>query len=111
MIHCSTFSPPKCNGNAAMCLTQVWSNDKYESVEHRVKVNSEKERLSIPFFFNPSHYVMVKPFDELIDEQNSAKYREYNYGKFYTTRRLSDFKKLDVENIQIFHFRIVEEDL
>ncbi|KMT00550.1 hypothetical protein BVRB_9g218490 [Beta vulgaris subsp. vulgaris] len=92
-------------------VIQVWSNDKYESVEHRVKVNSEKERLSIPFFFNPSHYVMVKPFDELIDEQNSAKYREYNYGKFYTTRRLSDFKKLDVENIQIFHFRIVEEDL
>lgn len=39
----------------------MWSNEKYESVEHRVRVNSEKERLSIPFFFNPSHYVMVKP--------------------------------------------------
>ncbi|CAO2813484.1 unnamed protein product [Amaranthus hypochondriacus] len=89
-------------------VIQVWSNDKYESVEHRVKVNPNKERLSIPFFFNPSHYVMVKPLNQLINRQNPAKYKEYNYGKFYTTRRLSDFKKLNVENIQIHHFRIVE---
>ncbi|XP_021731701.1 probable 2-oxoglutarate-dependent dioxygenase At5g05600 [Chenopodium quinoa] len=89
-------------------VIQVWSNDKYESVEHRVKVNIEKGRLSIPFFFNPSHYVTVKPLNELIDKQNPAKYREYNYGKFYTTRRLSDFKKLNVENVQVAHFKIVE---
>ncbi|GMH02721.1 hypothetical protein Nepgr_004560 [Nepenthes gracilis] len=86
-------------------VIQVWSNDKYESVEHRVKVNSKNDRLSIPFFFNPSHYVMVKPLDELIDEQKPARYREYNFGRFYSTRRLSDFKKLNVENIQIHHFR------
>lgn len=89
-------------------VIQVWSNDKYDSVEHRVKVNPEKARLSIPFFFNPSHYVMVKPLHKLIDEQHPAKYTEYNYGKFYSTRRLSDFKKLNVENIQVRHFRIVE---
>lgn len=89
-------------------VIQVWSNDEYESVEHRVKVNSEKDRLSIPFFFDPSHYVVVKPLEELIDKQNPTKYKGYNYGKFYTTRRLSDFKKLNVENIQIHHFRVVE---
>ncbi|KAH9608401.1 hypothetical protein KSS87_011294 [Heliosperma pusillum] len=89
-------------------VIQVWSNDRYESVEHRVKVNPEKERLSIPFFFNPSHYVMVKPLDELFDKQENAKYKGYNYGKFYTRRRLSDFKKLSAENVQIHHFRIRE---
>ncbi|GAB4853953.1 hypothetical protein Ancab_018161 [Ancistrocladus abbreviatus] len=89
-------------------VIQVWSNDKYESVEHRVKVNSNKDRLSIPFFFNPSHYVMVKPLDELLDEQNPSRYREYNFGRFYSARRLSDFKKLHVENIQIEHFKIAE---
>ncbi|KNA08493.1 hypothetical protein SOVF_162060 [Spinacia oleracea] len=97
------YSPPE-DAALATALVRpkplVWSNDKYESVEHRVKVNPEKERLSIPFFFNPSHYVMVKPLNELIDKQNPAKYREYNYGKFYATRRLSsDFKKLNVENV------------
>ncbi|RVW61248.1 Protein DMR6-like oxygenase 2 [Vitis vinifera] len=35
-------------------IIKVWSNDKYESVEHRVVANSEKERFSIPFFFLPS---------------------------------------------------------
>lgn len=85
---------------------QVWSNEKYESVEHRVVVNSTKERFSIPFFFNPANYTMVKPLDELVNEKNPAKYREYNWGKFLATRSRSDFKKRDVENIQIYHFRV-----
>ncbi|KAJ0077060.1 hypothetical protein Patl1_36234 [Pistacia atlantica] len=87
---------------------QVWSNDRYESVEHRVVVNSEKERFSIPFFFFPAHHVMIKPLEELVNEQHPARYREYNWGKFYATRNRSDYKKLDVENIQIHHFRILE---
>ncbi|XP_042494313.1 protein DMR6-LIKE OXYGENASE 1-like [Macadamia integrifolia] len=49
-------------------IIQVWSNDRYESVEHRVVVNSMRERFSIPFFFNPSHYVVVKPLEELVDK-------------------------------------------
>ncbi|KAG4906228.1 hypothetical protein AAZX31_20G008800 [Glycine max] len=90
-------------------IVQVWSNDKYESVEHRVVVNTEKERFSIPFFFFPAHHVMVKPAEELVNEQNPARYREYKYGKFFANRNRSDFKKRDVENIQIHHFRILDE--
>ncbi|XP_021824897.1 protein DMR6-LIKE OXYGENASE 2-like [Prunus avium] len=89
-------------------IVQVWSNDKYESVEHRVVVNSEKERFSVPFFFFPAHHVMVKPLEELLSDVNPAKYREYNWGKFYATRNRSDFKKQEVENIQIHHFRLPE---
>ncbi|EHA8591796.1 protein DMR6-LIKE OXYGENASE 2 [Cocos nucifera] len=87
-------------------IVQVWSNDKYESAEHRVSVNTKKERFSTPFFFNPAHYVMVKPLEELVDDEKSpAKYKEYNWGEFFKTRKLSDFKKLEVENIQVTHFR------
>ncbi|XP_042495582.1 protein DMR6-LIKE OXYGENASE 1-like [Macadamia integrifolia] len=90
-------------------IIQVWSNERYESVEHRVVVNSERERFSIPFFFNPSHYVMVKPLEELMDEEKqTAKYKEYNWRKFFTTNKLSNFKKLEVENLQISHFKISE---
>ncbi|CAL0318608.1 unnamed protein product [Lupinus luteus] len=89
-------------------IVQVWSNDKYESVEHRVVVNTERERFSTPFFFFPSHHVMVKPVEELVTEQNPARYREYNWGKFFANRNRSDFKKRDVENIQIHHFRILD---
>ncbi|ESR36342.1 hypothetical protein CICLE_v10028689mg [Citrus x clementina] len=93
--------------NIGDCI-QVWSNDAYETVEHRVVVNSEKERLSIPILFNPSHYTMMKPLDELINEQNPAKYRAYNWGKYFTSRLNSNLKKLDVENLQIYHFKVQE---
>ncbi|KAJ7946017.1 2-oxoglutarate and Fe(II)-dependent oxygenase superfamily protein [Quillaja saponaria] len=89
-------------------IIQVWSNEAYESVEHRVMVNSKKERFSIPFFLNPAHYTMVKPLEELTNEQEPAKYRAYNWGKFFTTRKHSNFTKLDVENVQIYHFRVSE---
>ncbi|TQE01952.1 hypothetical protein C1H46_012450 [Malus baccata] len=89
-------------------VIQVWSNKRYESVEHRVMVNSKKERFSIPYFLNPAHYTQVKPLEELINEQNLAKYKPYSWGKFITHRKLSNFKKLNTENIQISHFRISE---
>ncbi|KAI4295610.1 hypothetical protein L6164_035636 [Bauhinia variegata] len=87
-------------------IIQVWSNEAYESVEHRVMVNSEKERFSIPFFLNPAHYTNVEPLEEMTSEENPAKYRPYNWGKFFVTRKRSNFMKLDVENIQIYHFRV-----
>ncbi|XP_062092286.1 protein DMR6-LIKE OXYGENASE 2-like [Humulus lupulus] len=89
-------------------IVQVWSNDKYESVEHRVMVNSEKDRFSIPFFLNPAHYTVVKPLDELLDENNCPKFKSYNWGKFMTHRKDSTFKKQNVENIQTHHFRVQE---
>jgi isopenicillin N synthase-like dioxygenase len=87
-------------------VIQVWSNDAYESVEHRVMLNTEKARLSYPFFLFPAHYTMVEPLKELTNDQNPPKYRPYNWGKFLATRKRSNFMKLDVENIQIHHFRI-----
>ncbi|TYI95523.1 hypothetical protein E1A91_D01G003700v1 [Gossypium mustelinum] len=86
---------------------QVWSNEAYESVEHRVVVNSERERFSIPVFFFPSHYVMVKPLEELVNEGNPPKYKPYNFGKFFVARNRSDYKKLEVQNIQISDFKII----
>ncbi|KAK9942225.1 hypothetical protein M0R45_007901 [Rubus argutus] len=89
-------------------IIQVWSNDKYESVEHRVMVNSEKARFSVPFFLNPAHYTQVKPLEELTSKQNPAKYTPFSWGKYLTRRMLSNFKKLKAENIQIHNFRVSE---
>ncbi|CAL5333674.1 unnamed protein product [Camellia sinensis] len=85
-------------------VMQAWTNEKYQCVEHRVVVNSDKERLSIGFFFNPAHHVNVESLSEFIDHLNPPKYRPYNYGKFFAARKVSNFKKLDVENIQLTHF-------
>lgn len=75
-------------------------------MEHRATVNSEKERLSIPYFFNPAHYTCVAPLQEMVNEENPPKYRGYNWGKFMVTRNWGNFTKLDVKNIQISDFRI-----
>ncbi|XP_078177701.1 protein LATERAL BRANCHING OXIDOREDUCTASE 1-like [Carex rostrata] len=88
-------------------IIQVWSNDKYESAEHRVSVNSARDRFSIPFFFNPASHTNVKPLEELVDEKNPARYDEYNWGEFFKTRKDSNYKKLEAENIQITHFKRV----
>ncbi|KAI8015390.1 putative 2-oxoglutarate-dependent dioxygenase [Camellia lanceoleosa] len=74
-------------------VMEVWTNEKYQSVEHRVVVNSDKERLSIGFFFNPAHHVNVEPLYEFIDHLNPPK-------------KVGNFKKLDVENIQVTHFKL-----
>ncbi|CAK9315826.1 unnamed protein product [Citrullus colocynthis] len=92
-------------------ITQVWSNEKYESVKHRaVMVNSKKERYSFAFFFNPSHSTIVEPLEELIDPQNPPKYKSYSFGKFLTHRKRSNFKKLNVDNIQVNNFPPINQN-
>ena len=84
---------------------QVWSNDRYESVEHRASVNSEQERFSIPYFFNPARRTAVEPLEEMVSEERPSRYNAYDWGDFFCARRRSNFRKLDVDNIQIAHLR------
>ncbi|KAK8709133.1 hypothetical protein V6N13_060163 [Hibiscus sabdariffa] len=44
---------------------QVLSNAIYKSVEHRVIVNSEKDRVSLAFFYNPKSDLPIQPAEEL----------------------------------------------
>ncbi|CAM6105040.1 unnamed protein product [Calypogeia fissa] len=84
---------------------QVWSNDKYRSIEHRVVVNENKDRFSFPLFYMPSCKALIEPVKELLDEAHPPKYRAYSFGMFQKTRNGGNFKKLG-ENIQIHHFAI-----
>ncbi|KAE9447632.1 hypothetical protein C3L33_20458, partial [Rhododendron williamsianum] len=47
---------------------QVLSNAKYKSVEHRVIVNSAKERVSLAFFYNPNGNIPIEPAKMLVTE-------------------------------------------
>lgn len=84
---------------------QVWSNDKYRSIEHRVVVNENKERFSFPLFFNPSYATDVAPVPEILG-QDLPLYRPYNFGHFMTHRNTSNYKVLGEDNIQISDFAI-----
>ncbi|BBN03433.1 protein MpDOXC10 [Marchantia polymorpha subsp. ruderalis] len=84
---------------------QMWSNDRYQSVEHQVVVNENKARLSFPFFFNPVAATNVVPVPELLSENSPARYRPMNYGYFMRKRNDGNFKQ-DGEDIQIEHFAV-----
>ncbi|MBA0786238.1 hypothetical protein Gotri_025948, partial [Gossypium trilobum] len=45
---------------------QVMSNAIYKSVEHRVIVNSVKDRVSLAFFYNPKSDLLIEPAKELV---------------------------------------------
>lgn len=61
---------------------QVLSNATYRSVEHRVLVNSEAERLSIAFFYNPKSDLPVGPLPELVGPGRPALYRPMSFNEY-----------------------------
>ncbi|KAL4180340.1 hypothetical protein AMTRI_Chr13g91590 [Amborella trichopoda] len=86
-------------------VLQVWSNDIYDSLVHRVVVSSQLERFSAILAVVPSYHTIVKPLEELVDENNPANYNEYKWGEYFMTRRISNFMKLDKPVIQVADFR------
>ncbi|KAL4180331.1 hypothetical protein AMTRI_Chr13g91530 [Amborella trichopoda] len=86
-------------------VLQVWSNDIYDSLLHRVVLDSQVERYSAIHVAAPSYHCVVKPLEELVDENNPANYGEYKWGEFFMTRRISNFKKLDKPVIEVTDFK------
>ncbi|KAF8694310.1 hypothetical protein HU200_038451 [Digitaria exilis] len=68
-------------------IIQVWSNGKYKSLEHRASLNAEKERFSIPFFFNPASSTTIEPLPETVRNEDPPRYSSYNWGEYYGSRR------------------------
>ena len=58
-------------------MLEIWSNKKIKATPHRVKV-SNKERYSIPFFFNPQ-------YDTIISEENKILAGQYLSEKYNST--------------------------
>ncbi|KAL3626403.1 hypothetical protein CASFOL_029952 [Castilleja foliolosa] len=84
-------------------LLQLISNDKFKSVEHRVLANQAGPRVSVACFFSTSLMPNSKvygPIQELVSEDNPAKYRETTVQEFV----LQSFSKglNGIPNLQYF---------
>uniref|UniRef100_A0A0E0C9V3 Fe2OG dioxygenase domain-containing protein n=1 Tax=Oryza meridionalis TaxID=40149 RepID=A0A0E0C9V3_9ORYZ len=53
---------------------EILSNSMYKSVEHRVIVNAEEERISLALFYNPRGDVPVAPAPELVTPERPSLY-------------------------------------
>lgn len=83
-------------------LMQIWSNDFYKAVLHRVQPISSNSRYSIPFFFNPSYKTLVKP---IVKKGEKPRYKSFSWEHFRGERAKGDFGNYG-EEIQISHFAI-----
>jgi isopenicillin N synthase-like dioxygenase len=80
---------------------QVLSNAIYKSVEHRVIVNSNKERLSLAFFYNPKSDLLIEPAKELVTPEKPALYPAMTFNEYRLFIRLNGPKgKSQVESLK-----------
>lgn len=62
-------------------MLERWTNGKFKSTLHRVISNGNKERYSIPFFYDPSFDTLVVPLDNCIEEDGVAIFRPTTSGQ------------------------------
>jgi len=84
-------------------MVQVWSNDRYRAPLHRVVVHPERERFSVPFFFNPAYATCVEPLPTVTGPENPSRYRPIPWGAFRSARAAGDYA--DREYIKIGHYQ------
>jgi isopenicillin N synthase-like dioxygenase len=86
-------------------IVQVWSNDRYPAPVHRVRASTNRERYSLPFFFNPVYEAVYAPLAALTNEQAPPRYRPITWGDFRWKRQQGDYADYGSEN-QISDYRI-----
>ncbi|KAK6162060.1 hypothetical protein DH2020_001901 [Rehmannia glutinosa] len=61
-------------------VLQILSNDRYKSVEHRVFVNGNKDRVSVPIFVNPSRDAIIGPLPGVMEPREKPIYKPLLYS-------------------------------
>ena len=89
-------------------IVQVWSNDRYTAPIHRVLANSEKARISTPYFLNPSYDYNYQPLLDSARVESMAKYRPINWGEFRQKRTAGDYAD-DGGEVQISDFKVANQ--
>ncbi|XP_044478798.1 protein SRG1-like [Mangifera indica] len=87
-------------------ILEIISNGVYQSIEHRVTINSEKERISVAFFVNPRFDAEIGPARSLVNPKNPPlfkKIRTEDYVKGSSSLKLNGQKYLanmKIENVK-----------
>lgn len=64
-----------------------WTNDKFRSTPHRVRNrNPERDRYSVPFFFDPNLSAEIKVVEGFEDENSAEKFPPVRFGEYFANR-------------------------
>ena len=86
-------------------MMQVWSNDVYQAAVHRVLAMEQRDRYSIPFFFNPTADTRVSPLPSVVSDDRPARYKTIKWSEFRGKRTDGDYADYGPE-VQIAQYRI-----
>ncbi len=75
-------------------LMHRWSNGTYQSSIHRV-LQSQQDRYSIPFFFDPNVHAMIEVLPTCVDEQRSPQFPPIMYTDYAIERFKPNYKYLN----------------
>lgn len=64
-------------------VLQIMSNDRYKSIEHRVFLSSNRNRVSVPIFANPSMDAVIGPLSEVVEVGEKPIYRQVVFSDYY----------------------------
>ncbi|KAJ6825015.1 S-norcoclaurine synthase 1-like [Iris pallida] len=78
-------------------LLEIFSNGKYKSIEHRVIVNTEKERLALATFHGPDKNCILRPLPQLVKggAENYMASTHEDYTKGYFSKKLDGKSHLE----------------
>ncbi|KAL1357329.1 hypothetical protein HN51_009251 [Arachis hypogaea] len=74
-------------------ILEILTNGIYRSIEHRVTINSQKERISIAAFHKPQMNKIISPIESLVISERPALFRGISvadYYKKYFSRQLQE---------------------
>ena len=83
---------------------QVWTNDRYRAAVHRVVPMTDTDRMSIPYFFNPSRDAVIRPISELA---GPPRYEPFVWREYMRARTEDNFEDLGADDAQITDYAIV----
>ncbi|WP_051385656.1 isopenicillin N synthase family dioxygenase [Actinokineospora inagensis] len=63
-------------------MMQRWTNDRYQATWHRVQIPGDRDRYSIPFFFEPRFDAVVTPLPQCCDADNPPRYEPCEFGPY-----------------------------
>lgn len=90
-------------------VVQVWSNDRWRAPLHRVIAHADRDRVSAPFFLNPSWDCTYAPLASQCGPGRPARYRPIRWSEFRARRAAGDYADRG-EEVQIADWRIADPD-
>lgn len=85
-------------------IVQVWSNDRYRAPLHRVVASRDRDRYSLPYFFNPDYAAHYAPLPEAVAPGDRPHYAPISWSHFRRERQHGDYGDYGAE-IQVSDFR------